>query len=150
MVDDVNQMNNAKTQAGALQFVRQFEDHKDKTVIVTGDAANNYESHRDFTTDYLIIKHTLQKHGWQVKLKVPTHNPNVNNRVNIVNSLFEHGRCFLNSKVKLLALDLERNESDNTGGKDKSDPMQTHASDNFDYLVWLLFSSEFKTLGVAQ
>lgn len=150
IVDDVNQMNNAKTQAGTLQFVRQFEDHREKHVIVTGDSANNYESHRDFTTDYMIIKSTLQKHGWSVQLKVPSHNPSINNRVNIVNSLFEHGRCFINSKCKLLALDLERNESDNSGGKDKTDPMQTHASDNFDYLVWLLFASEFKTLGVAQ
>jgi len=150
IVDDVNQMHNAKTQAGALQFVRQFETHREKHVIVTGDPANNYETHRDFTTDYMIIKSTLQKHGWTVQLKVPSHHPNINNRVNIVNSLFEHGRCFINSKCKLLALDLERNESDNSGGKDKTDPMQTHASDNFDYLVWLLFASEFKTLGVAQ
>ena len=150
VIDDINQLNNAKTHAGALQFVKQFKEHREKVVIVTGDAANNYESHRDFTTDYMIIKSTLQKHGWQVMLKVPTHNANINNRVNIVNSLFEHGRCYINSKVKLLALDLERNESDNSGGKDKTDPMQTHASDNFDYLVWLLFASEFKILGVAQ
>jgi len=150
MVDDVVQLRNAKTHAGALAFVRKFEDQIEKHVIVTGDYSSNYESWRDWTTDYLIIKNTLVAHGWTVQLKIPNQNPNINNRVNLCNSLFEHNRCFLNSKLKLLALDLERNESDNKGGKDKTDPDQTHASDAFDYLAWYLFASEFKELGVAQ
>ncbi len=150
IVDDVTVANNAKTQSSALLFIDKFKDQINKTVLITGDASNNFESHRDFTTDYMILKQTLEAHGWRVKVNVPTHNANINNRVNVANSLFEHKRCIINSKCTQLKLDLERNESDNKGGKDKSDPNQTHASDAFDYLVWLLFAREFKELGVAQ
>lgn len=150
IVDHVTQIHSAKTQHGALELVKLLKDHKYKHMVITGDASNNFESHRDWTTDYYIIKNTLEKHGWDVRLKVPANNPNINNRVNVANSLFEHGRCYINSKCRLLKLDLERNESDNQGGKDKTDKMQTHASDAFDYLEWFLFASEFKELGVAQ
>jgi hypothetical protein len=150
VVDQITIMDNAKTQHGALQLVKLLADHKYKHIVITGDASNNFESHRDWTTDYMIIKQTLQAHHWDARVNVPASNPNINNRVNVANSLFEHGRCYINSKCRLLKLDLERNESDNQGGKDKTDPMQTHASDAFDYLVWFLFASEFKILGVAQ
>ncbi len=150
IVDDVTVANNAKTHSSALLFIDKFKDQINKTVLITGDASNNFESHRDFTTDYMILKQTLEAHGWRVKVNVPTHNANINNRVNVANSLFEHKRCIINSKCTQLKLDLERNESDNKGGKNKSDPDQTHASDAFDYLVWLLFAREFKELGVAQ
>jgi hypothetical protein len=149
-VDTVTQMHNAKTHAGAVQFIRQFSDQRDKHVIIYGDASNNYESHRDWTTDYRLIQNTLRKHGWTVQLKIPANNPNINNRVTVANSLMEHERLYINSRCKMLMLDLERNESDNTGGKDKTDPMQTHASDAFDYLVWPLFAPEFKDIGVAR
>lgn len=149
IVDQVVIPHDAKTQRTALAFVDKFKGHRNKYVIVTGDASNDFESIRDFTTDYIIIRETLKAHKWKVILKVPAGNPNINNRVNIANSLMEHRRCFINSKCTLLILDLERNESDNKGGKNKKDLSQTHASDNFDYIVWEQFSHEFKQLGVA-
>lgn len=149
IVDHVTVPHDAKTQRTALAFVEKFKTHRNKYVYVTGDASNDYESIRDFTTDYIIIEETLKAHHWKVVLDVPDSNPNINNRVNIGNSVMEHRRCFINSVCTLLLLDLERNESDNKGGKNKTDPAQTHASDAFDYLMWLLFAHEFKQLGVA-
>ena len=149
-VDQVTVSHDAKTQQTALLFVEQFKNHGNKTILVTGDASNDTESIRDFTTDYIIIRETLKAHGWRVVVKVPPGNPNINNRVNVFNSLMEHHRCYFNSKCTGLILDLERNESDNKGGKNKTDPTQTHFSDAGDYLVWDLFAGEFKLLGVAK
>ena len=150
IVDHVTVSHDAKTQRTALDFVKKFATHQNKYVVVTGDASNDVEGHRDFTTDYIIIRETLVKYGWRVVTKVRASNPNVNNRVNIANSVFEHRRCYINGECALLILDLERNESDNHGAKDKTDKGQTHASDAFDYLIWLVFAKEFKELGVAQ
>ena len=148
-VDHVTVNYDAKTQRAALEFVEKFQGHNNKYVIITGDSSNNHESIRDFTTDYLIIQSTLKAHGWKVMLDVPAGQPNINNRVNITNSLLEHHRLYINSKCALLILDFESNESDNKGGKNKKDLSQTHASDASDYLCWKLFASEFKELGVA-
>lgn len=152
--DEINIPYNAKTQGAAQEFVTRYSKHANRTVYLTGDASGAYEDHRDFSTDYRIITDILQANGWRVVIDVQLANPSVNNRVNVACSLFSsysgQKRIFINSVCHKLIDDLEKNESDGKGGKDKSDQNQTHASDAFDYLVWLWFAGEFYKNNIVQ
>lgn len=149
-IDEIAIGYNAKTKHNVINFCNRFKDHRQKVVYLTGDPANNVESHRDFTTDYMMIREVLESQGWKVLLKVMTAHPSINNRVNVFCSLLEHNRVLVDRKCRYLIMDLERNESDDKGGKDKSDPSQTHASDSADYLIWLLYAREFYGVKVIQ
>ncbi len=140
----------AKTEALAFQWAKKYQRHGNKVVYLTGDASNNYTTHRDYTTDYIIIKKALVRAGWRVIIRVPSHNANLNNRVNVICSLFQHDKIFIDNECHKLLHDLQMNELDNKGKKDKSDPNQTHASDAFDYVVWGLYSKQFYSKGVTQ
>lgn len=133
----------AKTQATAQIFTKRFSHQAKKVVYLTGDPANNYESIRDHTTDFIMIKEVLERAGWTVVLKLLKYHPSVNNRVNIACSLLDHGRMIIDEACKYLIGDLEGCEGDGKGAKNKKDPERTHASDALDYLIWLLFSGEF-------
>ncbi len=152
VVDEIVINVNAKTEQAAALFVQKYgsPEYKNKVVYLTGDSSNNYESIRDYTTDYIIIKNALERAGFKVILQIQKANPNINNRVNIACSLFAHNRISIDSRCGVLIKDLARNESDGKGGKDKSDPNQTHASDAFDYLIWLLFANEFYKNNIRQ
>jgi len=149
-VDEISLPINAKTQQAADQFVNRFTDHHNKVVYVTGDASGNVESHRDWSTDYVIIRNSFKEAGWNVIMQVAKSNPSVNNRVNIGCSLMQHRRLLVDPKCRMLINDFERNESDGKGAKNKDDPQQTHASDNFDYLIWLKFSMKYYGRTVRQ
>lgn len=145
-VAEIATKNEAKTQQNARKFIDRFNGQKNRTVYLTGDSSGNVESHKDFTTDYVIIKEELSLAKFNVIPEIPKHNPNVSNRINIVNSLLYHERIFINNlggDDDFLKADFENNVSDQHGAKDKTDPWQTHGSDAFDYLVWLLFKNEF-------
>ena len=92
----------------------------------------------------------LKEGGFQIVFRVPPANPNINNRVNIACSLLAHERLLVDPKCHRLINDFQRNEGDGKGAKDKTDPQQTHASDNFDYFVWQNFASDFYKTGVKQ
>ena len=153
-IDEVSSPYNAKTKKTAKMFIDRFKSHKHKTVYLTGDASSNYESWRDWTTDYVIIRDELKDAGWKVIMRVPKGNPSINNRINVVCSLLESAegrvRMYFNPKCKLAINDMERNESDGKGGKDKTDEQQTHGSDCVDYVVWQLFAKEFYKSEVRQ
>ena len=93
----------------------------------------------------MLIRDELKNNGWHVILKVPRKNPNINNRVNVVCSLIQHKRISITDKAQYLISDLQSNESDNKGAKNKTDPMRTHASDAFDYITWILYADKFYT-----
>jgi len=156
VVDEITIQYNAKTQQAAEMFCERYKNAENRLVYLTGDASGKVETTRDYTTDYIIIEDILKRNGFQVRLAVPSFNPNVNNRVNLVCSLLKSVtgeiRCFINSKCTFLINDLERNVGDGKGGKDKSDPQQTHASDWFDYVVSYIYDNEFykKTSGQAR
>jgi len=145
IVDEIVIPIKAKTEHAAMVFSERYAktQTRGQVIYLGGDAANNYESIRDVTTDYIIIKNVLEKYGFRIVMQVQKSNPNINNRVNIACSMFHHGRIKINKKCLFLIRDLSRNESDGKGAKDKSDPNQTHASDAFDYLIWVLFANEF-------
>lgn len=143
VLDEINIPINAKTTQAAHEFVRRYKNHPIKTVYLTGDSSGNHESWRDWSTDYVIIKSVLKEAGFDIVWRVPKGNPSINNRVNIACSLFFHGRVLVHPKCIRLIYDLDRNESDGKGAKNKEDKMQTHASDNFDYVIWQIFSAAF-------
>ena len=143
IIAEISMPINAKTQATAQKFINRFSHHVKKVVYLTGDPANKYESHRDHSTDYVIIKEALELAGWHVVVRLLPYHPSINGRVNITCSLLEHKRLTIDSSCTYLIRDYEECEGDGKGGKDKSDPERTHASDAVDYLIWLLHSKEF-------
>lgn len=143
IIKEISNPVNAKTEQSAYDFVKLFETFQNKTVYLTGDASNNYETHRDFTTDYIMIKDIITNHGWRVVVNVPAKNPSINNRINVVCSLIGHKKLIVDESCNYLINDLKVNQSDGKGGKDKSDPNQTHASDCLDYVVWQYFANKF-------
>ncbi len=134
---------NAKTQMLIAQFVKKYKSFNRRVVYLTGDASNKYESHRDFSTDYVIIKDILESAGWTVVMRVPKKNPSINNRINVVCGLFQQNKIKITDQANYLIQDLKANESDGKGAKSKLDPNQTHASDAFDYITWILYANEF-------
>ena len=142
-IDQIDIPFNAKTPQAIEMFIKRYEHRKYKIVYITGDASGSHESHRDWTTDYSIMGTALENAGWQIVWHVPDANPGINNRVNIGCSIIGHNRLLVSPKCTRLIYDLGMNEGDDKGAKDKSDPLQTHASDNFDYLMWAAFSQQF-------
>ena len=140
--DEIDIKINAKTQHAAEMFAEKYRNSDNKLVYLTGDASGNVETTHDHSTDYMIIENVLIRNGFRVKWEVPSFNPNINNRTNLACSLLKSMtgeiRCFIHPRCEMLINDLYKNVSDDKGGKDKKDPMQTHASDWFDYgIVWM-------------
>lgn len=153
-IDEIVITHNAKTKANLYQFLDRYKRHQNKILYLTGDSSGNFEDHRDHSTDYVIIAKGLRGYDWKIMNRVPNSNPSINNRVNIGCSLFESigkkSKVFINSRCTYLIDDLEQNESDGKGGKDKSDPMRTHASDCFDYQNILWYSEDFFKTRIVQ
>lgn len=137
---------NAKTENAAKMFCERFKGHANKLVYLTGDASGNVEGTHDYSTDYMIIEDVLKMNGFRIVNQVPRFNPSVNNRINLACSLFKSVtgeiRCFIHSKLAYLQNDLNRNVGDGKGGKDKTDPQQTHSSDWLDYMIVAMFENE--------
>lgn len=140
----------AKTKQAAEMFCERFKNHAFKKVIVTGDASGQWENCRDYSSDYQIIKEVLESNKWQIIFKVPTHNPNVNNRVNLTTTLIHKDRLLIDESCLSLILDYEHVVGDGKGGKDKSNLALTHASDAADCLINILYANEFNRLRVRQ
>ena len=152
-LDAINEIHipvNAKTPHAAQMFIDMYGGRQFKSVKITGDAANNYEGTHDHQTDYTIMNRVFEGAGWDIEWAVPDANPGINNRVNVGNSLMSSDRFRIDPKCVMLIRDFHRNESDNKGAKDKSDKLQTHASDNFDYEIWSEFSADFYDAGMVQ
>lgn len=146
---------NAKTPHAVKAFLDQYQTHRRKTVYITGDASANYEDHKSHTTDYLLIREALEDAGWHVKITVPSKNPSVNNRTNLVCAMLEsytgERTLFAHPDCAYLIRDWERVEGDGKGGKEKdADKWLTHASDAADYLLWQQFKDLYFQQRVVQ
>jgi len=154
VIDEIKISYNAKTQHAAEMFCERYKNRNNNTVYLTGDASGKIETTHDYSTDYMIIDSILKEKRFNVVFEVPSFNPNINNRVNLVCSLLKtlsgKIRCFINSKCTALILDLEKNIGDSKGGKDKGDPERTHASDAFDYLITCMFGNSMTGYSVGQ
>jgi len=140
----------AKTKQAAEMFCQKFRNHELKKVIITGDASGQWESQRDYSSDYQIIKEVLESNNWQIIFKIPSHNPNVNNRINLTTTLIHKDRLLIDESCISLILDYEHVVGDGKGGKDKSNLTLTHASDAADYLINILYANEFNRLKIRQ
>ena len=113
-----------------------------------GDATGESRRTVSSRTDWQIVREFCARYADQLKLgsRVPSSNPPVRDRVNIVNARLKNylgdRHLFVDPKCKLLIKDLERVvwRADPHGNLlselDKSDPMLTHASDALGYLVY--------------
>lgn len=112
-----------------------------------GDASGQRRSlgKSDSHSDYMVIVNNMRRHGKYIKLKLPSFNPNVPDRVNAVNVSFRNASGISNIEIDPscteLISDLEQVLRDPRGGIKKShnsrDPYyrRTHASDGFGYWV---------------
>ena len=108
-------------------------------VEVFGDAAGKHRDTRQVgRTDYTIIKDRLR----EARLRIPSSNPAVRDRINAVNLLFRSRNpdkgILIDPKCRELIQDLEvlgYREGSRGGVVDKSDPSRTHAADALGYYI---------------
>jgi len=68
----------------ALEFVEKFKNHKNKNVILYGDASGKAGEKHGHESDYTDIEGVLRSHGWQVTRRIKAANPPIKDRQNAV------------------------------------------------------------------
>jgi hypothetical protein len=131
----------ASTADACAEFRSRFPDGVTK-LIIYGDASGNTVQTTG-TSDYKIIKSFFKgEAGIATEYKVPSKNPLVRERVNLMNSKLKptsgNSTLFINSKCKELVKDFEEvTFIAGTTQIDKDrDSKRTHLSDALGYLVW--------------
>lgn len=134
----------ATTEEACMEFENRYKGHM-APLEVFGDASGK-NMHTTGTTDYSTLQTYLYRAGFRhVKLRVPTKNPPVLNRVRKVNAMLTNAlgevRLEVDPRCKELVKDFEEVMfKPETGIVDKlRDPQRTHASDALGYVVWELF-----------
>ena len=139
VVDEIV-LNRATTEAACKAFSERFPSHA-AGVVVYGDASGNHMQTTG-STDYEIVQDYLRERYRPVEYKVPKRNPQVRERVNLVNSTMESAageiRLFVDGKCKELIKDFEQvsYKADSTIVDKERDRMRTHLSDAIGYLIW--------------
>jgi Terminase large subunit, T4likevirus-type, N-terminal len=146
VVDEIV-LDRATTDEACQEFENRYRGHIG-TLEIFGDASGR-NMHTTGTTDYTMLQSYLYRAGFRhVKVKVPTKNPPVLNRVQRVNALLTNAlgevRLEVDPRCRELIKDFEevlfKPES---GVIDKlRDLRRTHASDALGYLVWELFGEK--------
>lgn len=138
------------TQEIALELVKRIKDHKlvgDQKVIIVGDATGKAGQRAAMgRSDYSIIQEIFTQAGINWENRTPDSNPEVRDRVNVVNSKLKSAdgapHIFLHpERCKMLKKDLQRVswKKGLSGVLDqKSDPTLTHLSDAMGYAVCAL------------
>jgi hypothetical protein len=137
----------ATTAEACMEFENRFKGHAGLLEIF-GDASGR-NMHTTGTTDYTTLQTFLYRAGFRnVRVRVPTVNPPVLDRVRKVNALLTNAlgevRLELDSKCRELIKDLEEVLfKPDSGVIDKaSDAARTHASDALGYAIWELFGDK--------
>ena len=137
----------ATTEEACQEFENRYKGH-DAGLEVFGDASGR-NMHTTGTTDYTMLKSFLYQAGFRnVKVRVPSKNPAVLNRVQKVNALFTNAlgevRLEVAARCEELIKDFEEVMfKPDSGIVDKArDPQRTHASDALGYAVWQLFGDK--------
>lgn len=105
-------------------------------VEIYGDASGNARGTRSFDSDYKIIRAHLQDWRFRVRLKIPSKNPPVRDRVACVNNMLSLRRIYIDPKCVQLLRSLEETRiADGSDGHvlNKADNIE-HASDALGYL----------------
>lgn len=144
-------MKNTDTEQMALVLAERVKNHRPGVVLVGDASGNARRTSAVGETDYKIIKRVLRSHGIHFEDKTPTENPRVKDRVNCVNSVLKSADGSVHlwynpARCTYLERDFERvkwKEGSDGAILDKSDALQTHASDAMGYPV-TLYSNIFK------
>lgn len=122
------------------EFVRRYPRHPGG-VIVYGDASG-YHEQTTGASDYGIVREFLRTHGYgAVDYRVPRANPNVRERINLVNSRLRSAAgavtLMVDGKCTELIRDFEEvaYKQDSSGIDKDRDRMRTHLSDALGYLL---------------
>ena len=114
-------------------------------ITIYGDATGNSRHSAASRTDWQILREFFRRHGYQIRIEVPSSNPSVKDRVNCVNAMLLNQagerRLIVDPACKQLILDFERVhwKADVNGNSlpdiDKSDPARSHVSDALGYMI---------------
>jgi hypothetical protein len=131
----------ANTPEVCEEFLNRYRRHEGG-VVIYGDASG---SRRQTTghSDFELIRQALCRSGRKrVSYRVPRSNPEVRERVNLVNAMLRSAknetRLLIHPKCRELILDLEQvcyKPGSSVIDKEK-DPRRTHHSDALGYLIW--------------
>lgn len=137
----------ATTEEACMEFENRYRGHMG-SLEVFGDASGK-NMHTTGTNDYTMLQSYLYRAGFrQLKLRVPTKNPPVLNRVQKVNALLTNAlgevRLEVDPRCEELIRDFEEVMfKPESGVIDKvRDPKRTHASDALGYVIWELFGDK--------
>ncbi len=137
----------ATTEEACMEFENRYKNHMGALEIF-GDASGR-NMHTTGTNDYTMLQSYLYRAGFRnVKLRVPSKNPPVLNRVQKVNALLTNAlgevQLEVDPRCKELIKDFEEVMfKPESGVVDKvRDPRRTHASDALGYVLWELFSEK--------
>lgn len=73
-------LENTTTQKTCEEFCRRYPLHKGR-IIINGDASGDNRSCTSEYTNYVIIKRTLAKFGYDAEIKIKSYNPPIKNRI---------------------------------------------------------------------
>jgi hypothetical protein len=116
-------------------------------VAVYGDATGASRKSAASRTDWQIVRDFLAASAsdYKATLRVPSHNPEVKDRINCVNAIICNAqgqrRLRVAPRCKQLIRDLEQvswkmdTNGNPTGDLDRADPMRTHVSDALGYFI---------------
>ncbi len=134
-------LRHASTQEACDTFQKRFPNHR-MGVVVYGDASGNTVQTTG-TSDYKIVRdHFRSHHGAPATYKVPKANPNVRDRIMLVNSKLRTAageiRLFVDPRCKELIKDFEQVSylPDSNAIDKEKDRRRTHLSDALGYLLW--------------
>ncbi len=137
----------ATTEEACQEFENRYKGHA-AGLDVFGDASGR-NMHTTGTTDYTMLQGFLYRTGFRnVRIRVPSKNPPVLNRVQKVNAMLTNAlgevRLEVNERCKELIKDFEEVMfKPGSGIVDKvRDPKRTHASDALGYAIWELFGEK--------
>ncbi len=143
-------LDRATTEEAGMEFENRYGGHG-AGLEIYGDASGR-NMHTTGTTDYTMLQSFLYRAGFRnVKVRVPSKNPPVLDRVKKVNALLTSARgevrLEIDPKCRELVKDFEEVMfKPDSGIVDKvRDPKRTHASDALGYVVWELYGDKVKT-----
>ena len=143
-------LDRATTEEAGIEFENRYGGHS-AGLEIYGDASGR-NMHTTGTTDYTMLQSFLYRANFRnVKLRVPSKNPPVLDRVKRVNALLTSARgevrLEIDPKCKELVKDFQEVMfKPDSGVVDKvRDPRRTHASDALGYVIWELYGEKVKT-----
>jgi hypothetical protein len=134
-------LRHASTEAACEAFATRFPNHR-VGVVVYGDASGNSQQTTG-SSDYQIIRNYFHSHDrGRVTYRVPKANPNVRDRVMLVNSKLRSAAgdigLFVDPKCRELIKDFEQVSyvAESNAIDKQKDRRRTHLSDALGYLLW--------------